>query len=176
MNDPEHIRAWQRLSSEITTSGMLAERNLRDLIGTRIKHVLDLTPADHPEALPGEEHGLRLLGIGYTRVEVPFAEPQEEHYAAFVRAVEGLPRPLHVHCVANHRVSAFFYRYHLECGWNEQEARALMAQQWEPGRSDHPTAAPWGQFVREARLASERRRKVRPTSSIRTQMDETDAI
>ncbi|WP_191229284.1 hypothetical protein [Aurantiacibacter xanthus] len=162
MNDPAHIPAWQRLSSEVTTSGMPAERNLRDMIGAGIKHVLDLTPQGHPEALPGEEHGLRLLGIGYTRVGVPYAAPTEEHYKAFVRAVEALPRPLHVHCIANYRVSAFFYRYHLECGWNENEARAVMRQQWEPDTSDDPTAAPWGAFVSEARLASERRRKIHP--------------
>ncbi|MEN7537917.1 hypothetical protein [Aurantiacibacter flavus] len=176
MNDPEHIRAWHRLSSEVTTSGMLADRNLRDLIRADIKHVLDLTPKGHPEALPGEEHALRLLGIGYTRVSVPFATPEEEHYQAFVRAVEGLPRPLHVHCVANYRVSAFFYRYHLECGWNEQEARALMMQHWEPDESDEPGSTPWGRFVREARLASERRRRIRPVANITTEMDETDAI
>ena len=155
---------------------MLAERNLRDLIRANVKHVLDLTPQGHHEALPGEEHALRLLGIGYTRVGVPFADPTGEQYAAFVRAVEALPRPLHVHCIANYRVSAFFYRYHLECGWNEKEARALMMEQWEPDASDDPSAAPWGRFVREARLASERRRKVRPPSNIATEMDETDAI
>ena len=162
MSDPEHIRAWQRLSSEITTSGMPAERNLRDLIPAGVKHVLDLTPEGHSEALPGEEHRLRLLGIGYTRVGVPFGAPTNEHYMAFVRAVEGLPRPLHVHCVANYRVSAFFYRYHLECGWNEEEARAVMTRQWAPETSDEPSAAPWSQFVREARRASEQRRKIRP--------------
>ncbi len=155
---------------------MLAERNLRDLIRANVKHVLDLTPQGHPEALPGEENALRLLGIGYTRVGVPFAAPTDEQYAAFVRAVEALPRPLHVHCVANYRVSAFFYRYHLECGWNESEARAMMVQQWAPDESDQPSAAPWGQFVREARLASERRRKIRPAANKTKEMDETDAI
>ncbi len=152
---------------------MPAERNLRDFIRAGIKHVLDLTPKGHPEAFAGEEHELRLLGIGYTRVEVPFTEPSEEHYAAFVRAVEGLPRPLHVHCVVNRRVSAFFYRYHLECGWNESEARAMMARQWEPDRSDEPAAAPWGEFVHEARLASERRRKVPDTQDERTRAENT---
>lgn len=140
---------------------MLAERNLRDLVQAGTKHVLDLTPADHPEALPEEEHGLRLLGLGYTRLGVPFDAPDEHHYAAFVRAVEALPRPLHVHCVMNYRVSAFFYRYHLECGWNEKDARAMMARHWEPDKSDQAKAAPWGRFVAEAKLASERRRKVR---------------
>ena len=182
LSDPVHIPAWQRLSDEITTSGMPAERNLRDLMRAGVKHVLDLTPADHPEALASEEHELRLLGLGYTRIPVPFEAPTEARYLAFVRGVECLPRPLHVHCVANYRVSAFFYRYHLECGRNESEARALMSVNWEPETSSHPSAQPWAQFVSEARLTCERRRKIVPTGSAETaaeiteRTEETDAI
>ncbi len=41
--------------------------------------------------------------------------------------------PVHVHCIANYRVSAFFYRYRRDVlGMNEAEARAEMEQVWHP--------------------------------------------
>jgi hypothetical protein len=40
---------------------------------------------------------------------------------------------VHVHCIANYRVSAFFYRYRRDVlGMNEAEARAEMEQVWHP--------------------------------------------
>ena len=40
---------------------------------------------------------------------------------------------MHVHCIANYRVSAFFYRYLRDMlGMNEAEARAEMERVWHP--------------------------------------------
>jgi hypothetical protein len=41
--------------------------------------------------------------------------------------------PVHGHCIANYRVSAFFYRYRREVlGMDEAQARADMEQVWRP--------------------------------------------
>ena len=41
--------------------------------------------------------------------------------------------PVHVHCIANYRVSAFFYRYRRDVlGENDTAARADMEQIWHP--------------------------------------------
>jgi len=41
--------------------------------------------------------------------------------------------PVHVHCIANYRVSAFFYRYRRDVlGMEETQARAEMEQIWHP--------------------------------------------
>jgi len=41
--------------------------------------------------------------------------------------------PTHVHCAANWRVSAFFYRYRVErLGWSEAAARPDLEAIWEP--------------------------------------------
>jgi hypothetical protein len=47
---------------------------------------------------------------------------------------------VHVHCIANFRVAAFFYRYRREQGMSEAEARADMEAIW------HPTG-PWAAFA-----------------------------
>jgi hypothetical protein len=41
--------------------------------------------------------------------------------------------PVHVHCIANYRVSAFFYRYRRDVlGMDEDRVRADMEQIWHP--------------------------------------------
>jgi len=55
---------------------------------------------------------------------------------------------VHVHCIANMRVSAFLYRYHRDvAGMPEFEARALMQKIWSPDKGDHPTLKPWAEFI-----------------------------
>jgi hypothetical protein len=51
--------------------------------------------------------------------------------------------PVHVHCIMNWRVTAFFYLLDREAGLPEPEARARMMDVWDPLSSDDPRAAPW---------------------------------
>lgn len=149
MSDPDDIRAWQRLSARITTSGRLQEHDPARLAAIGVHHVINLALDEHPDALPGEREKLAVLGIGYTHIPVPFDAPEEAHYQAFVDALpaEGA---VHVHCIANWRVSAFFYRYNRRaCGMPEAEARAVLERQWSPERSDHPDAPAWAAFIGE---------------------------
>lgn len=147
MDDPAHIRAWQRMGPDLTTSGRLLAEDLPKLAGLGVRHVINLALDSHPEALAEEAELLAAQGIGYSHIPVPFDAPGEDHYAAFAKAMEQAPRPLHVHCIMNWRVSAFLCRHNLAQGMAEDEARALMAQQWAPEASDHPDAPAWARFV-----------------------------
>lgn len=147
MTDPEDITAWQRLGPEITTSGALSEGDIARLAEIGTRHVINLSTSDNPDYLNGEADLLKREGIAYSDIPIPFAMPEEKHYQRFVEAFEHGEKPVHVHCIMNWRVSAFFYRYHREHGMSEEEARALMAQQWEPDRKNYPTAERWGDFV-----------------------------
>ena len=148
MNDPADIRAWQRLSDRITTSGRLEEHDPARLAQIGVRRVINLALAEHPEALPDADGVFETQGIDYTHIPVPFDAPTEEHYRAFVAALEAGDDPVHVHCIMNFRVSAFFYRYHQEaCGMSEAEARALMERVWTPHTSDHPEVQPWRAFL-----------------------------
>jgi uncharacterized protein (TIGR01244 family) len=146
--DPDDIRAWQRLSERITTSGRLQESDPARLAAIGVRHVINLALADHPEALPDAEGVMAAAGLDYTHIPVPFDAPGEEHYRAFKSALEASDAPVHVHCIMNWRVSAFFYRYHREQGMDEPEARALMTRIWSPETSDYPNADKWAAFVR----------------------------
>ena len=149
-HDPSDIRAWQRLSERVTTSGRLQEPDPARLSAIGVQHVINLAMPDHPDALPDADAAFAAQGLGYTHIPVPFGAPEEAHYRKFVEAFEAAEGPVHVHCIANWRVSAFFYRYHRDaCGMPEAEARALMTQQWSPEENGHPDAPTWAAFIAE---------------------------
>ena len=147
--DPTDIRAFQRLDPRTTTSGRLRDADLAGLAALGVRHVVNLALDSHPEALADEGGKLAALGIGYTHVPVPFDDPRDEHYRAFTAALAAAgDAPVHVHCIMNYRVAAFFYRWHRESAeMDESQARALMAQHWEPDRSDRPEVRPWAEFL-----------------------------
>ena len=152
---PVDLPAWQALPGGITTSGYLTAAALPGLAAAGTRHVINLALADHPRALPDAAAQLALLGISYTHIPVQFDAPDEAQFARFCAAMASAPRPLHVHCIANWRVSAFLYRYHCAvAGMDPAEARTLMVQQWDPDTHDHPDAPAWARFIAASPLAN----------------------
>ena len=149
--DPIDIRNFLRLSDGVTTSGRLEPGDPARLAAMGAKRVINLAMADHPEALPQAETAMANAGLAYTHIPVPFDAPDESHYRAFIAALEEDDSPVHVHCIMNWRVSAFFYRWHREQGMDEPEARALMERIWSPEASDYPNADKWPAFVEGGR-------------------------
>ena len=148
-DDLTDIRNFQRLDPRTTTSGRLRDEDLPVLAALGIRHVVNLALDNHPEALADEAEKLAALGIGYTHIPVPFDAPGDAHYRAFVDAlVDASEAPVHVHCIMNYRVAAFFYRWHREfAGMDEAAATALLACQWNPLTSDRKEARPWAEFL-----------------------------
>ena len=146
--DPVDIRAWQRLDAVTTTSGRIEDKDVARLAALGVVHVINLALETHPEALEGEGDKLRQHGIAYSHIPVPFDAPTEAHFTAFCNALESGPAPVHVHCIMNWRVSAFFYRLNRDHrGMAEAEARALMEQQWSPDGINRPEAEAWAEFI-----------------------------
>jgi protein tyrosine phosphatase (PTP) superfamily phosphohydrolase (DUF442 family) len=149
MADPGDIRAWQRLDERTTTSGRLEDKDVGRLAAIGVKHVINLALDNHPEALLDEGSKMAAAGIGYTHIPVPFDAPDDSHFALFCKALDTIGEvPVHVHCIANLRVSAFYYRRNRDLiSMSEQKARALMHQQWAPETSDDPRAKIWKEFI-----------------------------
>lgn len=147
MADPDHIRAWQRLDRQTATSGRIEDGDLSSLAAIGTVHVINLAMADHPEALADEGAKVMAAGMAYTHIPVPFDAPDEAHYQAFRRAMVPHQGAVHVHCIMNWRVSAFFYRLNREAGMDQAAARALLHAQWAPETSDDPRAKVWADFV-----------------------------
>ena len=147
MADPDYIRAWQRLDHRTTTSGRIEDGDLAALTALGTTHVINLAMADHPEALADEGAKVMAAGMAYSHIPVPFDAPDETHYEAFRRAIDKHQGAVHVHCIMNWRVSAFFYRLNRETGMDQAAARALLHRQWSPETSDDPRAEVWADFV-----------------------------
>ncbi len=147
--DPEHIANWQRLDARTTTSGRLAPEDVKALAQVGVRHVINLALADSPGALAEEEALLAAQGLRYTHIPVPFAAPEEGHYQAFLAAYQADDEPVHVHCIMNFRVSAFFYRLNREQGMPEHQARAILERQWQPATNEQKDGPTWARFIQQ---------------------------
>ncbi len=150
LRDPEDIRGWQRLDERTTTSGKLEEADVARLASIGVKHVINLALDNHPEALADEGAQLASVGIGYTHIPVPFDAPDDTHFEDFCATLSAIgDAPVHVHCIMNWRVSAFYYRLNRDYrGMDEAQARALMEVQWAPDKSDRPETKVWAEFIK----------------------------
>ena len=148
MDDPDDIACWQRLDTRTTTSGCLQRQDINRLNAIGVRHVINLALDDHTLALPEEALLMAEAGIHYTHIPVPFDKPNDDLFNVFRQAYEAADGPVHAHCIANWRVSAFFYRYNRDVkGMSEREARALMERQWAPETSNNPSAPLWAKFL-----------------------------
>ena len=77
---------------------------------------------------------LARLGMTYIHLPVDFQNPTEHDFEQFCSVMEQLKDvPVHVHCIANARVSAFLYRYRRDVlQMDETKARAEMEAVWQP--------------------------------------------
>ena len=134
MADPEAIYNWQRLDNRITTSGQPTEKQLADIHALGVRHIVTLGLHTHEKALPDEAASVSRLGMTYIHIPVDFQNPTDDDFDRFCAVMEQLKEvPAHVHCIANCRVSAFFYRYRRDVlGVGEATARADMEQIWHP--------------------------------------------
>ena len=134
MADPEAIYHWRRLDDRVTTSGQPTESQLADIHALGVRHIVNLGLHTHEKALPDEAASVSRLGMTYIHIPVDFQNPTDRDFEQFCAVMEQLKElPVHVHCIANYRVSAFFYRYHRDVlGMNEAEARAEMEEIWHP--------------------------------------------
>jgi uncharacterized protein (TIGR01244 family) len=146
--DPDYIRGWLRLDVLTTTSGKIDAADIGCLAAIGVKHVINLALDSHPEALADEAGKLAAAGIRYTHIPVPFDAPDESHFEAF-RAALVAGEAVHVHCIMNFRVSAFFYRLNRDHrGMAEAKARDWMEALWAPDKSDWPEHKVWAEFIR----------------------------
>ena len=146
--DPSDILNWRRISDRITTSGQPTEAQFEAIRAMGVTHIINLGPHSNKGALADEPGTLRALGLGYTYIPVDFENPTDADYAAFTSALaEHTATALHVHCIYNARVSAFFFRRAKEDG-DATEAKARMDGIWRPG-------GVWADFIGEPRLSEE---------------------
>jgi len=135
MSDPVDTPNWRRLDGRITTSGQPSGAQLEGLHGLGVRTIINLGLQSHEKALPDEHAAVTALGMRYVHIPVDFSRPTAEDFTRFCDAMAvDRDHPVHVHCIANFRVSAFIYLYQRDVlNVPEVEARALMDSVWQPG-------------------------------------------
>lgn len=142
MRDLPEILNWRRLDSKISLSGQPTETQLSEIKDLGVTHIVNLGPHTNKGALDDEAGTVASLGMTYVYIPVDFENPTEDDFTKFCAALESLEgQPIHVHCIYNARVSAFFYRYaQSHKGRFETDTFALMDGIWRPG-------GVWAQFI-----------------------------
>ncbi len=142
MADPKEIYNWHRLDDRVTTSGQPSEQQLAEIRDLGVRHIVNLGLHTHEKALPDEAASVARLGMTYIHIPVDFQNPTDQDFNEFCTVMDELKEvPVHVHCIANARVSAFLYRYRRDVlGMDEARARAEMEAVWKPN-------AVWARFI-----------------------------
>lgn len=149
MSALDHILNWRRINARLTTSGQPDADQLVDIRNTGVSHVVNLGLGVGVGALEDEAEHVASLGMMYIHIPVDFENPTDQDFEDFKRAIESdLDAHIHVHCIYNARVSAFFYRYARKNGreLSEPEAFAIMESIWRPGTD-------WSRFLGNPALA-----------------------
>ncbi len=142
MTSLNDILNWRIWTENITLSGQPSEAQLATLAAAGVKHILNLAPHTNKGALTDEPGEVQALGMTYTHIPVDFDDPTNADFDAFCAAMSRLDgQRVHVHCIYNARVSAFFYRYaRAGLGGTTASAYALMDSIWRPG-------GVWAEFI-----------------------------
>ena len=132
----DDIFNYLKLDDRIATSGQPTEAQMQLIKNAGYTTVINLAPRDHENALGNEDEVLANLGIRYVHLPVVFTKPTRVDFDSFVAALESCEDSLiWVHCAANMRVSAFFYKYRTEqLGWSIDDAKNDMHKIWEPNK------------------------------------------
>ena len=142
MRELTDVINWRRLDDRITLSGQPTEEQLAEIRDLGVTHVINLGPHTNKGALDDEAGTVETLGMRYIYIPVDFENPTDEEYDQFCEALESIDdKQVHVHCIYNARVSAFFYRYAKSGrGGSQSAAHALMDGIWRPG-------GVWAKFI-----------------------------
>jgi uncharacterized protein (TIGR01244 family) len=124
---------WRRIDAQVTTSGQPTEDELVQLSKAGVKTIINLGPHWNKGALPDETASVAALGMRYIYIPVDFDDPTREDFETFRGALKEVrDEAVHVHCIYNARVSAFFYVLAKEQG-DSAVAQARMDNIWRPG-------------------------------------------
>lgn len=135
VSDPTDVCMGQRIDSRLTSSGQPTEEQISAIKALGVTHIVNLGLHTHEKALPDEAGSVSSLGMTYIHIPVDFDKPTEADFDRFQAAMQDLEgKKIHVHCIANLRVSAFLCRYRRDQRVVSQgDARAEMERVWRPG-------------------------------------------
>ncbi len=122
------------ISADLVTSGQPTAEALARLSEQGFGAVIYLAPPTVSDAVPAEADIVRSQGMEFVNIPIPFNNPMQADFQAFVTAMDRLgSRKVLVHCQVNMRASsmAFLYRVIVR-GAKPELAYESVAKVWSP--------------------------------------------
>lgn len=122
------------ISQKLTTAGQPNEQQLASVKRAGFDLVINLAPQNVENALKDERGLVTQLGMTYIHIPVDFKNPTEENYREFCKTLnDAKDAKIFLHCAANMRVSAFYFRYRTQVLHESTlTAKKDLAKIWEP--------------------------------------------
>jgi protein tyrosine phosphatase (PTP) superfamily phosphohydrolase (DUF442 family) len=138
----EDVTIYIRVSDRIASSGQPDDHQFKDIADAKYQVVLNLAMRNSDNAIPEERNIVTAHKMTYVHIPVPFDAPNTDHLRKFTRVMDAFSdQRIWIHCVVNHRLSAFLYQYlRLVQGATEEEVKNVMLPTCEPN-------AVWQRFI-----------------------------
>ena len=132
----DNIFNYLQLDDRVATSGQFTEAQFDLIKAAGYELVINLAPASAENALGNEDEVLEELDLEYCHLPVVFQSPKLDDLERFIAVFEAnQDKKIWVHCAANMRVSAFFFKYRTQrLGWSVEDAITDLHEVWQPIR------------------------------------------
>ena len=122
------------ISADLVTSGQPTAAALARLSEQGFGAVIYLAPPTVSDAVPAEADMVRKQGMEFVNIPIPFNNPTQIDFQAFVAAMERLgSRKVLVHCQVNMRASSMVFLYRVVSrGVKPEQAYESVAKVWSP--------------------------------------------
>jgi len=122
------------ISPLLVTSGQPTAESLATLKEQGFEAEIYLAPPTVSSAVRDEQAIVERQGLRYVNIPIPFGEPAQSHYEAFVAAMAQLQgRKVLVHCEVNMRASSLVFLHRVIVGHEPPDkAYESVARVWSP--------------------------------------------
>jgi protein tyrosine phosphatase (PTP) superfamily phosphohydrolase (DUF442 family) len=131
---PLHAPNVVPISANLVTSGQPTAEALGRLSEQGFGAVIYLAPPTVSDAVPAEADMVRSQGMEFVNIPIPFNNPTQADFQAFVAAMDRLgSRKVLVHCQVNMRASSMVFLYRVVVrGVKPEDAYESVAKVWSP--------------------------------------------
>ncbi|MBD2234737.1 beta-lactamase hydrolase domain-containing protein [Phormidium tenue] len=94
------------VNDDYSSAGQLTPEQIQQAAQQEFQAVLNLRSPHEPGTLPDEAEQVAAAGLGYAQAPVSPTTPEGESLAAALAALDGLPKPVLIHCRGGGRATA----------------------------------------------------------------------
>jgi len=101
----------KRINNQITVTGQVTPEQLKQASQEGFKSVLNLRASGEEGFMPDEEKQATAAGLTYVNIPVKKEEISDELTSQVLKEIDGLPKPVLVHCASGMRAGAMAFMH-----------------------------------------------------------------